>query len=96
MPPLSFRDTLIVSLLTSNTRRAAWPISSVLPLLTRLGMPITYREFIGIIIDSDCIDDSSWHDASKLGDEMFRFDAEREIVTRWKHYTEGQADPRQE
>ncbi len=91
MIPSSFRDILIISLLTSNTRRAAWPISSVLPLLKRLNMPIAYPDFVALIIHNDCIDDAVWNDAGKLGDEMFRHDPKRETVTRWQHYVEGQS-----
>ena len=81
------RDNLIVALLSPNDRRAAWPISAVLPLLRKLDMTISYAEFVALLArNAGYIAPHVLEDAKTLKKQMFeRFDnvATR---TRWDHY----------
>jgi hypothetical protein len=81
------RDSLIISLLASNAGRIAWPISSVLPLITHLGHKITYADFVTLLAKNPHLDRSTHEDAKKLTRKMFEKDDERETVSAFEHYT---------
>lgn len=81
------RDSLIISLLASNAGRIAWPIYSVLPLITKLGHKITYNDFVTLLAKNPHLDRSTHEDAKKLTRKMFERDDTRPTVTAFEHYT---------
>lgn len=82
-----YRDLIITTLLASNRRRAAWPISAVLPLLATLKTTISYQDFVQLIATTDGLDSATHRDAKNLKRKMFEKDDTRPTVTAWEHYT---------